>query len=130
VINDLLTSTCHGVARGQLVGQSRPLGRPGNYDGHAIVWDSEPMLVIKPLEDASGRVAAPLEPPTKEADARCPVCGAVFIRFTAQRLYCSRTCSTRAAGRRKLGPEAFALLERLKAELQVARPIIDHGEAA
>jgi len=88
------------------------------------------MLVIKPLEDASGRVAAPLEPPTKEADARCPVCGAVFIRFTAQRLYCSRTCSTRAAGRRKLGPEAFALLERLKAELQVARPIIDHGEAA
>ena len=75
------------------------------------------MLVIKPLEDASGMAALSTEPPTKEADARCPMCGAVFIRFTAHRLYCSRTCSTRAAGRRKLGPEAFARQERLKAEL-------------
>jgi hypothetical protein len=74
------------------------------------------MLVIKPLE-ASGIAAASTEPPMKEADARCPICGAVFIRFTAQRVYCSRVCSTRAKNRRKLGPEAFALLERLKAEL-------------
>jgi hypothetical protein len=75
------------------------------------------MLVIRPLEDASGMAAASTEPPTKEADARCPMCDAVFIRFTAQRLYCSRACSTRAKNRRKLGPEAFGLLERLKAEL-------------
>jgi hypothetical protein len=75
------------------------------------------MLVIKPLESASGMAVLSTEPPMKEADARCPMCGAVFIRFTAQRLYCSRACSTRAAGRRKLAPETAALLERLKAEL-------------
>jgi hypothetical protein len=41
----------------------------------------------------------------------------VFIGFTARRVYCSRACLGRAVERRKLGAEAVALLERLKAEL-------------
>jgi hypothetical protein len=35
--------------------------------------------------------------PEEASGPRCPVCGQVFIRFTANRLYCSRLCQNRAA---------------------------------
>lgn len=42
------------------------------------------------------------EPQPEEASGpRCPVCGQVFIRFTANRLYCSRLCQNRSETMRK-----------------------------
>ena len=60
------------------------------------------MAAVEHVE-RSKRAARPL------SGALCPICGRVFVRFTANRRYCSRVCHSKSTRRRRQLEMLFAL---------------------